>query len=680
MYNNRIKIFVIVGVFFLTVCLSRLVQLQLLDGSAYREKIAELKLQQSRRRQLKTIRGKILDRNGLVLADDQPRFNLCINYQLTRFADKRVRTAKLLTAAAKSDPDTEIAKTKQQIETRLGDLDRITSKCVYFVPEPNDIANRIKKINDKIWALRTFLTWRRDNKTISDWKKKYPDPNDRLVLINRTNIKEMHQSLPLLELKTDNDVFAAQLEFLGIDDIEILPEAKRIYPYQTVAAQTIGWVGPEQEKKLFTKDRLSSYLQGEVSGRRPGAEYVCEAVLRGRRGEVVYDIDHQLQSRTETQFGKDVTLTLDIELEKKIKNYLTNCKLNHNCTAPMAAVVIEVATGDILALVSTPAFDLNRLRYDYGTIAADPNQPMRNRAINKQYPPGSVIKPMILIAGLESGKITEDEIISCPAQKPPRGWPRCWLQRKYPWRFHDDDWTDAGGNIARNAVKGSCNIYFSRLADRIESSVLHQWLWAFGYGRNILLPPSATDKTEHTRNFRQLPGQITTVNSRGRTSNFIDAGEKRYFGMGQGNLRATPLQVANAMAAIARGGLYKPPRLFVADTDDARFASVALNISPQTLAVVYAGMSAVVNEPGGTGYSAFAAANFSEAGIDVYGKTGSTEGSENAWFAGFAEDNSGRSIAIAVVVEGGQRGSEDAAPLACQIIRLCTEAEYIGQD
>jgi len=92
-------------------------------------------------------------------------------------------------------------------------------------------------------------------------------------------------------------------------------------------------------------------------------------------------------------------------------------------------------------------------------------------------------------------------------------------------------------------------------------------------------------------------------------------------------------------------------------------------------------MSAVVNEPGGTAYTEFAPvlASLAEQGTKVYGKTGSTEAPDTAWFAGFATDSAGRSIAIAVVVEGGQHGSSDAAPLARDIIQLCIDAGHIGQ-
>jgi len=106
---------------------------------------------------------------------------------------------------------------------------------------------------------------------------------------------------------------------------------------------------------------------------------------------------------------------------------------------------------------------------------------------------------------------------------------------------------------------------------------------------------------------------------------------------------------------------------------------IDLNISTQTLDVVYDGMSAVVNETGGTAYTRFAEAPLTQYGVHVYGKTGSTEQPDHAWFAGFATDSSGRKLAISVLVEGGKRGSHDAAPLAREILRFCINAGYLGQ-
>ncbi|MHC4511667.1 MAG: penicillin-binding transpeptidase domain-containing protein [Planctomycetota bacterium] len=132
------------------------------------------------------------------------------------------------------------------------------------------------------------------------------------------------------------------------------------------------------------------------------------------------------------------------------------------------------------------------------------------------------------------------------------------------------------------------------------------------------------------------------------------------------------------MAALARGGIFKSPRLFKELFDSQ--SATDLGVRLETLAVIYDGMSAVVNEVSGTAYTQFQPflATLATEDVTVFGKTGSTERPEHAWFAGFAQDSSARKIAIAVIVEGGQYGSRDAAPLARDIIQFTIEAGYIG--
>jgi penicillin-binding protein 2 len=503
------------------------------------------------------------------------------------------------------------------------------------------------------------------------------------MLISKVDdIAETKQAWPVVELKNEDAVFAARVEFLNVKGVEVIAKGERVYPFASAASQTIGWVGPpsKEDKDLYASDRLSRYLDDEVCGREDGVEYVCEPILRGRRGELVYDIDRQLISQTEAQNGQDVRLTIDIELQQKTERLIADCGINPNCKSPTAAVVLDVGSGDILAMASMPNFDLNLVRQNYGELAADPCEPLRNRAINEHYPPGSVIKPVILIAGMESGLITAGEVISCPSQRSPQGWPSCWMFLKNHVG-HDTLWT----NNARNAIKGSCNIYFSHLADRIDAMTLQSWLYRFGYGRPVDLCPQNDANITTERQFRQAQGQISNIPEKDEITSFeqlppLEPSEKRWFGIGHGNLRATPLQVANAMRTIARGGIYTPPRL-LADPCSPSPDGIDLNISSSTLAVVYEGMHAVVEEYSGTAHKEFQPAlpYFSSMGIRVYGKTGSTTAPEHAWFGGFAKDGSGKTIAVAVVVEGGQQGSSDAAPLAREIFRFCVEAGYIGK-
>jgi len=708
MYDKRVKIFIAISLAMLAIYVLRLAQMQLLTDSKLQDEIDKLKQQSGRSKQLKTVRGRILDRDGRVVAVDTPRFQICINYELSSFLDDRVVEAKKL-AAEKKNSNPSLFDFYDELETKRSQLmEVVIPGCAKFGMSEQQVWEKIKAINDGIWNLRAFLAWRRSSRdpnslasrynnqiisipfseAMADFSQHFSEDERLNRIIRVSGLPEMTQPLPLVDLKTDDDVFSAQVEFMDLNDVQILPTGQRHYPYGPVASQTIGWVGLATQKrdtKLFEDDPLASYLKGEMCGREDGVEYVCESVLRGRRGEVVIDIDRELVRQNEPDFGDDVVLTLDVELQKKIEQDMADPKVNPGYHSHgMAAVAIEVGSGDILALVSMPTYDLNRARYDYGDLLEDPNKPVIHRAINKQYPPGSCIKPVILIAAMEAGLVTAEEPIACESRPAPAGWPNCLIFRKNGIG-HNEQWL----NNARNALKGSCNVYFSRVADRLDPPVLQRWLFLFGYGRPVPLGCPAPPTGDTTpRQFRQAPGQISAKPpAPGKQVQSLDdvgplyEGDRRLVGIGQGRLWATPLQVANAFATIARDGLYKPARLFLkpdilnpAGPD----TSSDLNISQHTLSVVRDGMSAVVNEPGGTAHDVFAPVALSRYGVHVYGKTGSTEGSYNAWFAGFVEDTRGRKLALALVIEGGQSGSHDAAPLGCHIIKLCIDAGYIG--
>lgn len=706
MYDKRVKLFVAASLLLLGIGVLRLMQMQLLADSSLQDEILALKQQRGQSKQLRTLRGQILDRNGKVLATDTPQFHIAIDYQLSRFWDERVLEAKALLARDSSD-DSRLETLRKEVTGRRADLEEIIQDCAAFGVSRDYVEGQINSMNDEFWNLRTFLAWYRSgpdpnlvakyngrinsippSEARAEFERRYPDHVERTKLIGRVDdIREMYESRPLLELRTEDDIFAAQLEFMDINDVNIVPEGRREYPYGAVAAQTIGWVGKatqDRDLALFEHDRLASYLPGEICGRRPGIEYACEPILRGRRGEQVRDIDGKLVRSTETEFGTDVQLTLDIELQREIEEYLTDPTLNPYASAGMAAVVIEIRTGDILALVSLPTYNCNNVHRRYGDLRNDPNNPLLNRAIAGHYPPGSSVKPVILVAGMEAGVITADEPISCPAAGAPRGWPNCLIYTRYGVG-HDGRWT----NDARNAVRGSCNVYFSHLADRIEPAVLQRWLYRFGYGHPLPLALPHPDLTSSApRRLRQAPGLISSrpVASGTKIESADDLPplakrERPLFGIGQGNLRATPFQVANSFATLARGGRLIAPRLVLKPAPTIpRLSSepVDLQISPLTLQTVYDGMDAVVNTPGGTAHDAFGPSNMARYGVKVYGKTGSTEDPEHAWFAGFAEDREGAKIAVALVVEGGQSGSGDAAPLARDVIQFCIERGYVG--
>jgi penicillin-binding protein 2 len=707
MYKRRLLIFILCFVLAGFVCIGRLAYLQLGLGDDYRRQIEEMRILGPM--QLPTIRGSIFDRSGNVLAVDKPAFYLYVNYELTRFFDDRFWQGCILKCQDRGQTaDQAEAQLRKDFQDRLDLLWEIIDKCAEIgARDRSEIEAVIRRINERIWNMRRFFAWLSKfpnsslrgkyrakgqavpvAEVLKDFEEQLPDPDDRGRLTMAVDLKVMHQPQQLMELETEAELLQAQMEFVDTDMVEILAHPKRVYPYGSVASQIIGWVGPARaaDKELFAQDRLSRYLDDELSG-KDGVEKVCEVVLRGKRGEVIYDIDSELVARSETRFGKDVTISLDIELQSQIEKLLRDPNSNPQYDSAVGAVVIDVARSDILALVSMPVYDLNMIRRNYNEVRDAAGAPLVNKAIYEIYPPGSVIKPFILIAGLQEGKIEPTEIISCPHQEAPRTWPNC-MQFKQFNSCHDWRWADEGGNIARNAIRGSCNIYFSRLADRIAPAALQRWLYNFGYGREIL-PAAVFDKNPGhaaagARNLSQSAGQISTSIPR-RTPKKLEEYPRiarydmRMFGMGEAGLRATVLQVANAMAAIARGGIYESPRLSLNESGSFNDGRQDLGISKSTLDVVRDGMSAVVNEAGGTAYTAFDHKELRRMDLKVFGKTGSTQGVVTAWFAGFAEDAAGRVISVAVLVEGGTSGAEDAAPLARDIISLCNRAGYIGK-
>lgn len=698
MYHYRLKIFIMLCIGSLVVAVGRLVTLQTFQAEKARQELEDLRIRDPEQRP--TIRGQILDRYGKPLAQDRPAFFLHINYLLTRYADPRWQEGKIRRALAADEEKTydevkiELQEEWKEDRTQLEKAINLAYQLADVSKE--EIEETIQQINDHIWELRRYLGWKWKNPE-KEWQD-YENKRDSIPLQQIAGIKLgiMNESYPLVELKTQQDRLRAQKELLTLKALTIKTESKRYYPYGGAACQLIGWVAPWQkhEAELFKDDDYMRYLQGEVVGKF-GLEKVYEPVLRGRRGEVQYDIEGNLLQRTESQHGQDVRLTLDVDLQRKVEAVLADNTLPHG-NKYCAAVVLEVANNDILAIASMPTFDLNTIRqpenYDHFFNPNDPNKLYQNKALERNYPPGSTAKPLVLIAGLEERKISSGEVISCTGYPPKEGWPRCILQRYYGIG-HDDHFRGEGGNIARNAIRGSCNVYFSQLAHRLSSEQLQSWLFKFGYGQEVLHVPSLSNDLSDTefdnRQLRQSYGclEYKIVQSKVSSASELEPlpiYEKKWWGIGQGSIRVTVLQVANALSTIARSGIYKAPRLVYHETDpDNEIGMRSVSISKSTLSVVRDGMKAVVYEPHGTAYNEFNKPGDRSVLFDrdmtIYGKTGSTQDPEHAWFECFAEDRSGRAVVVAVLVEGGQRGAGEAAPLGHRILRYCNEAGYIGK-
>lgn len=670
------------------VAVNRLVVLQTFKVDQARNALIEHRIAQPR--QLPTIRGKILDRNGNVLALDKATYYLHVNYQLIRYMDPRWQEGMIRRAMREEETHEQarqrlLEKDWKEPMARLEQVLALTGTLANVSDE--SIQDSIGQINNQMWRMAQVIYWRRRNPK-ADWSAFAQDEKSKQPEnIVTVDLIEMHQNYPLIKLEDEQDRLRAERAIIDMHDLEIKPRAMRYYPYETAACQILGWVAPGQEAELelFKDDKYRSYQPGEVLGKF-GLERVYEPVLRGTRGEVIYDVEGNLLKRVEPIDGQNIQLTLDIDLQQRIEHLLEDPHQNNFYNLNSAAVVLETASNDILAIASSPGFDLNKVREEYGRFFSDPNKPLRHRALEFNYPPGSTAKPLITIAGLEEDKMTPDEVIHCSCYTmPPRGWPKCIMQ----WKFdscHDIFWE----NNARNAIRGSCNIYFSQIAHRLGSDLLQEWFFIFGFGQTILetpLPQDTDIPESYQRGVNQSYGSLIYGIQSGPAQSpqdlpAIPPWESKFWGIGQGSLRVTVLQVANALSAIERDGIYKSPRLVYLDSDPFNESNRRrISISPRSLSVVRDGMKAVVYETNGTAYRVFNAPQKSELfnrDMTIYGKTGSTQNPAHAWFEAFAEDSSGRGIVVVVLVEGGQSGSGVAAPLGKAILEFCNESGYIG--
>jgi penicillin-binding protein 2 len=352
--------------------------------------------------------------------------------------------------------------------------------------------------------------------------------------------------------------------------------------------------------------------------------------------------------------GPSLTLSIDVGLQAAMEQAFEG--------RAGAAVALDPRNGEILAMASTPAFDPNAFTTGidatlWASLAGDPRTPLMNRVIQGTYSPGSTFKLIAATGALEEGLITPQTTFYCPGQT-----------TIYGNVFHCHKEGGHGTLDLTGALAQSCNVYFYNVGVRLEIQRLAKWAKAMGLGvaSGIDLPhegsglmPSPEWKL---RLFKTpwYPGETVSV------------------AIGQGQVSATPLQMARVVSVIASGGKLVRPHL-VKDAPDSD--PVSLGIKPSTIAAVAAGMRAVV--AGGTGWRARMQT------VEVAGKTGSAQvvaksrlqkspGAEayqpHGWFLGFAPAEN-PTIALAVLVEHGKSGGESAAPVARQIL-----AHYFGVD
>ncbi|MFQ5743836.1 MAG: penicillin-binding protein 2 [Acidobacteriota bacterium] len=456
-------------------------------------------------------------------------------------------------------------------------------------------------------------------------------------------------------------VEARRREYPGV---RVQVELKRFYPEGSLAAHALGHVGEITRAQLDSWDRDRFHL-GDIVGQN-GLERVHNEALMGRGGQRKIIVNStgrtvRVLDRRPPDPGKTLTLTLDLQLQRRAEAELAG---KHG-----TVVVLDVRTGGVLALASSPTFDPNifAARFSAGAWSAlvhDPAEPLQNRALQSHYPPGSVFKLIMAVAGLEEGVITPETTVFCPGGRTIFG------------HFYSCLAGGHGTVRLRQALGRSCNVYFYEVGRQVGRKKIIAVAKRFGLGSptGIDLPNEdrgtlPTDEwLEANRNGQWFPGETIVLS------------------IGQGPIDVTPIQMVR-MAAILGSGHDVRPHLVEKEEEAAAHSTVVplpipiprprpVKLDPTYRKLVLEGMWAVVNE-NGTGWRA------RQPGLNIGGKTGTAQvasseltGPESerpeelrnhAWFIGLAPIDNPQ-VAVAVLIEHGGGGGAAAAPVAGRIL------------
>ena len=426
--------------------------------------------------------------------------------------------------------------------------------------------------------------------------------------------------------------------------LSIETEAQRFYPFGRSAAHLLGYMGLYHANTSLNSNH--NYLIGDFVG-KTGLEKLHENTLRGYDGVRYYEINasghvqREFVQRLQAPIaGQDLQLTIDVELQQRIELALPE-------SLASAVVVLNVRNGAIIAMANNPSFDPNifvsfQAQEDRVKVL-NSETTLLNRAIRGRYPPGSTLKMIGAIAGLENGVTdTLSTFAACVGSLQVGDVMfRCNLRNGH------------GELSLISALETSCNIYFQHLAQLISLEEWRLWASRFGIGQRtgLIFTPNEAEGLLPSRSYYQQNGGWTL----GHLLNMI---------IGQGAVLVTPLQMARFVAAIANGGYMITPHL----SGPAPPPKFIEELSPHTLKIIREAMLRVVYGEKGTGKRA-AVKN-----ILIAGKTGTAQvpnranQNNDSWFVGFSPFHHPE-IAVAIVIEGGGGGGKVAAPIAHNIFK-----------
>lgn len=521
--------------------------------------------------------------------------------------------------------------------------------------------------------------------TLGDFARLVPlSERERTKVMRELKRNRAFTPIPVKEDLNWEQMSQVELNLPELPGISIEEDQKRYYPFAGLTAHILGYVQTASESEVAADSDPLLTLPGFRIGRN-GLERTYDKSLRGSAGRSEIEVNsvgriiRQL-SREEGKAGADLVTTIDIGLQEFAQQCIA---AQQSCST----VVMDIFTGEILAMASTPTFDPASFYRgisgdEWRSLNADMFRPLTNKTISDGYAPGSTFKVITSIAAQEAG-ISPNFSVFCPG-----------FYTFGPMRLHC--WKKEGhGHVSMaEALKHSCDVYFYDVAKRVGIDAIAETARKFGLGKltGVDLPGE---------NPGTIPDQAWKIGTLGEK---WYPGETLVAGIGQGFIQASPLQLCLMTARVANGGYAVTPRLFkrygasngASAADPAVLAANAsladaapkMNVNPDHLALVRRGMDLVTNDQRGTAYRR----RIAIPGMEMAGKTGTSQvrritmseratgvrknedlpwpQRDHALFVAFAPVHQPR-YAISVVIEHGGSGSGVAAPIARDILIEC---------
>jgi penicillin-binding protein 2 len=634
----------------LVVLLAGLWWVQVVSVREYR---SHLETQSYRTVRLPAVRGKILDRNGCVLAGNHSRYNL--NLYLNDLRKQSDTVYGQLLAQGRDARAQFIAAQEKQLGRSL----------------TKDERRQFALTAEERRQLRERARFQVADYVVMQVAQRLGQP----LTLDETAFNRHYETrlaLPYPVLHNLNDVQIARFEeeFPGRLGIDLELQSARVYPFGTTAGHVLGYL-QRDDSSAKGEEAFFSYRLPDYRG-VAGIEWGFDEQLRGRAGAASVLVNSLGYRQSENIWnppepGHDVVLTLDLEIQQAAERAVAR-RVGPDARA--AVVVMDVRNGDVLALVSSPPFNPDYSSNSPAYLNDPKLRPQINRATQENYAPGSVFKAIVALACLESGLDPQATIYSPPSPlNPVHGYIMI-------GRRSIQDTAPPGEYDFRRALKLSCNVYFITNGVRTGVENIVRLGRKFHFGERTGLPTR-----QETAGIFPNEKRIHSQWFEGDTANLC---------IGQGDIAVTPMQIAVAVSALANGGKVLWPRLVerLEPPDPASGEAPVvfpagvvrdeLGVQPRSLKILHEAMLADVEDEDGTGRAA------AVAGLRICGKTGTAQVTDEhnrvvdhtTWFASFAPYENPR-YAVVVMVEHGGSGGATCAPIGHDIYEaILKKAEF----